>query len=351
MSSQPVVTIVMAARNAERYLSETMDSLLAQTFSAWELIAIDDGSTDTTRDILQRYAANEPRIHIIEQAGAGLAASLNNGIAAAQGKYIARIDADDIAMPQRLEKQVAWLEAHPNVDVLGSAALYLADGVRTTIAIHVPSEPAQIERAMQRGNCMIHPAVMMRSEAVRAAGGYRSCFVAAQDYDLWLRMLERGQLANLAEPLIYYRFHAEQAPLLKLRRQVWGVQAAQFAAGRRKAGEPDPLDGVDEITQEVVTKLGFTQREHNAIADAFESRIATHLLLGQREQAHAYGEALKAEVDTAHWRSLYRPRLQWQLAVDALRRRRAGAFIRHALAALVSQPSLLLRVGSRLVGL
>jgi glycosyltransferase involved in cell wall biosynthesis len=340
----------MAARNAERYLSETMDSLLAQSFAAWEFIAIDDGSTDGTHHILQQYAEREARVRIITQQGAGLAASLNNGIAAASGKYIARIDADDIAMPQRLEKQVEWLDAHPDVHVLGTAALYLADGQRTNIPITVPTEPGLVAHALQRGNCLIHPAVMMRTEAVRMAGGYRACFIAAQDYDLWLRMAERGNLANLAEPLIYYRFHAEQAPLQKLRRQVWGVLAAQHAAAQRKSGEVDPLDDIEEITQDVITRLGLASREPRAIADAFESRIATHLLLGQRNAALDYGDALEAEVDASQWRSLYQPRLRWQLAVDALRHKRFGALMCNTVSALSSQPSLLPRVLRRIAG-
>jgi hypothetical protein len=123
-----------------------------------------------------------------------------------------------------------------------------------------------------------------------AAGGYRTCFRAAQDYDLWLRMVEQGPIANIAEPLIYYRIHSEQATVRKLHQQVWGVIAAQHAARQRRAGRPDPLDGVAEITEATIRSFGVAPDESVAMAAAFEDRVATHLLLSQRPQALSYGE-------------------------------------------------------------
>ncbi len=343
MSGQPVVTVVMAAHNAERYVSETIDSILAQTLSEWELIAIDDGSTDATQKILDRYAANDPRIRLIRQNNSGLAASLNTGIAEARGSYIARIDADDVAMPHRLAIQIAWLDAHREVHALGSSAIYLADGIRSTKKITVPTEPSTIELALRRGNCMIHSTIMLRSDSVRKVGGYRKCFVAGQDYDLWLRMSEHGKLANLAEPLIYYRFHAEQAPHRKLSQQVWAVLAAQHSAIKRRASKPDPLDGVDEIIHSTLRNLGISELESDALASAFESRISTHFLLNQPGQAMDYGTAFANGVDQQQWRRIYKPRLDWQFGKYAWRHRRRFIGIKYALIAAVAQPSLLIR--------
>jgi hypothetical protein len=328
MPSQPVVSIVMAAHNAARHLAETMDGIFAQTSDSWELIAIDDGSTDDTGDILDRYAKEDTRIRVIRQGNRGLAASLNSGVAEARGLYIARLDADDVPMPHRLATQVAWLDRHPEVVMVGSSAIYLAEGIRTNTLKSVPTDPRTIRRLLVHGNCMIHPTVVMRKSALMAAGGYRTCFRAAQDYDLWLRMVEQGPIANIAEPLIYYRIHSEQATVRKLHQQVWGVIAAQHAARQRRAGRPDPLDGVAEIT---------------------EATIRSHLLLSQRPQALSYADSIQASADAIQWRTLFRPRLEWQLAVDAIRHRQPLAAVRHTIAALRSQPQLLLRLPARLL--
>jgi hypothetical protein len=349
MSSQPVVSIVMAAHNAARHVAETLGGVFAQTFDAWELIAIDDGSSDDTGHILDHHAAADARIRVVHQNNRGLAASLNTGIAESRGRYIARLDADDIPMPHRLATQVALLEQHPDIDVLGSSALYLADGVRTTALKSVPTDPHAIRRVLARGNCMIHPTVMMRKSAATGVGGYRACFRAAQDYDLWLRVVERGSLANTAEPLIYYRVHEGQTTVRRLHQQVWGVIAAQHAARQRRAGQADPLDGVAEITESTIKGLGLTSLEPDAMAAAFEDRVATHLLLSQQRQAFACAESIQASANDGQWRTLFKPRLDWQLAVDDLRRRRPLAGIGHAIMALRSQPRLLLRLPARLV--
>jgi len=339
----------MAAHNAARHLAETMDGILAQTCDCWELIAIDDGSTDDTGDILDRYAEEDTRIRVIQQGNRGLAASLNSGVAEARGLYIARLDADDVPMPHRLATQVAWLDRHPEVVMVGSSAIYLAEGVRTNTLKSVPTDPRTIRRLLVHGNCMIHPTVVMRKSALVAAGGYRTCFRAAQDYDLWLRMVEQGPIANIAEPLIYYRIHSEQATVRKLHQQVWGVIAAQHAARQRRAGRPDPLDGVAEITEVTIRSFGIAPDESVAMAAAFEDRVATHLLLSQRQQAVAYAESIQASADSRQWKTLFKPRLNWQLAIDAYRQRRPLATVRHALTALLSQPQLLLRLPARLV--
>lgn len=339
----------MAAHNAARHLRETMDGILSQTCDRWEIVAIDDGSTDDTGDILDRYAASDPRIRIVRQANRGLAASLNTGIDAARGIYVARLDADDVPMPHRLATQIAWLDRHPDVVMVGTSALYLADGVRTNMLKSVPTEPRTIRRLLDRGNCMIHPTVMMRKEAVVAAGGYRTCFRAAQDYDLWLRMVEHGTIANIAEPLIYYRIHAEQATVRKLHQQVWGVLAAQHSARQRRAGRADPLDGVAALDESTIRTLGLALGEPAAMAAAFEDRVATHLLLSQRRQALAYADSIHSSADALQWRTLFKPRLEWQLAVDAWRHRRPLDAVWHALAALRSQPALLLRLPARFV--
>ena len=192
-------------------------------------------------------------------------------------------------------------------------------------------------------------AVFFRRDLYFTVGEINPNLPLTMDYDLWLRMVEQGPIANIAEPLIYYRIHPEQATVRKLHQQVWGVIAAQHAARQRRAGRPDPLDGVAEITEATIRSFGVAPDESVAMAAAFEDRVATHLLLSQRPQALSYADSIQASADAIQWRTLFRPRLEWQLAVDAIRHRQPLAAVRHTIAALRSQPQLLLRLPARLL--
>jgi hypothetical protein len=349
MPSNPVVSIVMAARNAAMHLQETMEGVLSQTFDSWELVAIDDGSSDDTGEILARYASLDSRIKVIRRSHRGLAASLNFGIAVAVGDYIARLDADDVPMPHRIATQVSWLNDHPEFAVVGSTALYLSDQGRTNTLKAVPTDHLSIRRLLLRGNCLIHPTVMMRKATFLAVGGYRECFSAAQDYDLWLRMIEHGSIANIAEPLIYYRIHNEQATVRKLQQQVWGTLAAQHSAIRRREGCADPLDAAVEINDLIIEHLGLSDSTASAMVAAFEDRVATHLLVSQRSQALLYADSFRATADRQQWSKLFRPRLHLQLVVDALRHGNVLDAGHYAALAIWSQPSLILRLPVRLL--
>ncbi len=326
-----------------------MEGVLSQTFSSWELIAVDDGSVDDTGEILSRYASTDSRIRVIRHHNRGLAASLNAGIAEAVGDYIARLDADDVPMPHRVATQVSWMNDHPEYALVGSTALYLADKGKTNTLKAVPTDHAAVRRLLLRGNCLIHPTVMMRKATFIAAGGYRECFAAAQDYDLWLRMIEHGLIANIAEPLIYYRIHSEQATVRKLQQQVWGTLAAQYSAFRRREGLADPLEAVSKIDDSIIRQFGLGNNATRALAAAFEDRVATHLSVYQRSQALQYADLIRATADHPKWVRLFKPRLDWQLALDAMRHGNTIVAGKHAVQAIYWQPSLIVRFPIRLL--
>ena len=202
--STPAVSVVMAVYNGEPWLGEALASILGQSLVDLELIVVDDGSTDGTSKRLA--AVTDPRLRVLRQSRGGQTRALNSGLQAARAPLIARIDADDVALPTRLERQVAFLAAHPDVGLLGTAAREIApDGsvVRTLVP---PCDDRALRRALRRSNPFIHSSVMFPRRALIGAGGaYDESFAVAQDYDLWLRMSRVTRLASLDAPLVLRR--------------------------------------------------------------------------------------------------------------------------------------------------
>ena len=257
-ATTPVVSVVMSVLNGERFLREAVDSILSQTFSDFELIIINDGSTDDTADILDAYQHADPRVRVVHQANHGLVASLNHGCGLARGKYIARMDADDIAVPDRLMRQGRFMEEHPEVAVVGGSVEVINGAGKSLVTYHNATKDSEIQSSLFRGSPFWHPSVLMRKEAFAAVGGYRKIVVDAEDYDLWLRIAERYQLANLEQVVLKYRRHPGQVSVRKCRQQALSSKAAIAAARSRRNGGPDLLDAAEEITQETLAALGVS---------------------------------------------------------------------------------------------
>lgn len=209
----PALSVVLPVYNAAPFLQMALDSLTAQTFSDFELIAVDDGSTDSSLQILRRQAARDSRLRVTSRANTGIVGALNDGLAGARAPFIARMDADDAAAPERFARQLARFEAEPGLVALGSAVTFMDAAGYSVQSCPRLLAHAEIEQALLAGDggALIHPAVMFRADAVRAAGGYRVFQPEAQyyeDLDLFLRLARLGVLANLAEPLLRYRVHA-----------------------------------------------------------------------------------------------------------------------------------------------
>lgn len=206
--SVPKVSVVMTVYNAGAFLALAIESVLAQSFRDFEFLIHDDGSTDGSLAVLHDYAARDPRVVVSSGPNQGLPAVLNQLIAQARGAFLARMDADDICLPERFERQVAHLDAHPEIVVLGSACLFIDGAGRSIKPTAPPCDHATIDDMHCRGLCAIeHPSVMMRREPVLALGGYDESFRSAQDLELWLRVGEVGCLANLPDVLLKYRLH------------------------------------------------------------------------------------------------------------------------------------------------
>jgi hypothetical protein len=203
----PLVTVLMSVYNGEKYLSQAIDSILNQTLHNFEFIIINDGSTDNTADILNGYEKLDRRIILHHQANQGLTATLNKGLRMARCTFIARMDADDVSFPERLAKQVDFLQAHPDVGVLGTGARVIDGYGNTSDTLQFPTQHGVLRWSMCFFDPIIHPTVMMRREIAERCGGYSSNIKYGQDYDLWRRMSCVTCLSNLSDILLHLRKH------------------------------------------------------------------------------------------------------------------------------------------------
>ncbi len=207
MNVLPKVSVVMAVYNGGEYLRLAIESVLKQTYTDFEFIIINDGSTDKSLEVLNEYALKDQRLRIISRENRGLVASLNEGITEAKSPLIARMDADDICLPERLVEQVEFLYKYEDIACVGTAQIIIDDEGDELTTLNVPTDDCEIQEKLLQGHCPIeHPSVMFRANVIKALNGYRKEFEAAEDYDLWLRLGEIGKLANINKPLIKYRY-------------------------------------------------------------------------------------------------------------------------------------------------
>lgn len=293
MGPPPAVSVVMPVRDGARFVGAALTSIRRQTLRDVEIIVVDDGSADETPAVLDRHAGEDGRIRLLRQEGAGVAVALNAGIGAARGELIARMDADDIALPDRLARQLDHLDRHPSLAVLGTDTIRVeADGRR--LRVRYPHTPDEVRAAMLRFCPIPHPTVVMRREAVFRLGPYRPALEPAEDYDLWLRLVETADLANLAEPLLLQRVHADQVTSRRPLRQNLASALARVAAWFRRTGRADPFDGVERIDLAAILGLGL---------DGARQRYVERAMIAARIEAEASaGRALTESEASALFR-------------------------------------------------
>ena len=262
VNAAPLISVLMPVFNGERYVERAVQSIIDQSERDFELIVVDDGSTDGSSDMLRRFTASDPRVHLVSRENRGLVVTLNEMLALARGTYLARMDADDIAEPRRFECELQALIADPSLVAVGCSVHFIDPADRRLMTFAYPFGHDAIVSwvmAVERGNGMSHPALMMRADAVRTIGGYRAEFWPAEDADLVLRLAEIGRLKNLAEPLLSYRLHPESIGQLNTKRQRDAhYRSVAEAAARRGLPPPDealrfaaPASEVDEVERQV----------------------------------------------------------------------------------------------------
>lgn len=245
----PAVSILMPVHNEERYLPAALASVQRQTFSAWEMVAVDDGSTDATAQILAQTARTDPRIRIISQQNQGIVAALNRGLSACRTSLVARMDGDDICHPRRLELQLQAMRENPQIDLVACGVRHfprpqLQDGMKAYEAWqNALVEHEEIERDLYVESPFAHPSVLFRRRAVVEAGGYRAVGWA-EDYDLWLRLASSGaRFTRLPERLFFWRDRPE-----RLTRTAANCSAEAFRACKASFLAAGYLSGTESVT-------------------------------------------------------------------------------------------------------
>jgi glycosyltransferase involved in cell wall biosynthesis len=244
----PLVTVLMSCFNAADWLVESVDSVLKQTYTDFEFLIIDDGSTDSSLEILQQYALLDDRIVLLSKLNTGLADSLNVGLRCARGIWIARMDADDICEQNRLEKQVAYTSMNPNAVFVGSGLTIIDEkGSLGTQFQYPSSHTVLLEHLLTARRFPPHASAFYRRELVLEIGGYRGRIRRAEDYDLWLRLSDHGDIACIKEPLMRIRKHSGQISLSAGGRdQIVDCRLAIISYLLRRARVVDPIDD-DEL--------------------------------------------------------------------------------------------------------
>jgi glycosyltransferase involved in cell wall biosynthesis len=208
INMSPTVSVLTSCYNASRYLAEAIESILEQTFKDFEFILIDDGSADNTVEIIRQYEKKDKRIVRIEKAHTGLTDSLNLGLGMARGTWIARLDADDLALKNRLEEQVNYVLNNKDIVLLGTGCIVIDEnGVEIRRKTYPSSNANLLKCIFNGGSPFPHSSVLFRRDEVQRMGGYRPRFNMVEDVDLWLRLSSEGQIASLKMPLIKLRKH------------------------------------------------------------------------------------------------------------------------------------------------
>ncbi|MDR1489729.1 MAG: glycosyltransferase [Desulfovibrio sp.] len=341
----PKISVLLPVRNAQPFLAEAIQSIQNQSFGDFELLLLYSPSSDGSRAVLEAMARRDKRLVLMDVAGGNLAACLNEGLRAARGEFIARMDADDVAYPERFARQTAAFAARPELGLLGSAVRYINAAGRKGRTIRQPRGD-DIERAFYWGCPFTHSSVMTRRAVMEMCGGYRELFTLAEDYDLWLRLHGLTTMDNLPETLLCYRLHATNSAKVKAldgRRYAFFAQAAWLA---RRQGLPDPLENLTSLPDPA--SLSLSRAEMNALYG--------RILAGS---AHLLGDILDDPEGAVWW-----PRMA-AIADNAERRKsmalcrlRCARFyarrdrlrcLRHGLAALRISPGLITGYGFRIL--
>lgn len=230
----------MPVHGVAPFIKFALESLERQTGANLEILCVDDGIREPTLQFIKDFSVRHGRVRLIQNQGAGIVDALNTGLTFARGGYVARMDSDDVCLADRFSTQVAFLDAHSEIGVLGTQARLIDSKGGVLRNLHVPVGVDRVHAALQVSCALIHPTVMMRRSVVCEAGGYRRGFDGAEDYELWLRLRGRTKLDNLAQPFLLYRRHDGQVTLRRQFHQA-RLAAIALAADRLKSVELDLL--------------------------------------------------------------------------------------------------------------
>jgi glycosyltransferase involved in cell wall biosynthesis len=280
-ASKIFVTVLMSCYNAERWLDSSVLSVLNQTFTNFEFIIIDDGSTDGTLKKLNEFAAIDSRIVVLSKTNTGLSDSLNVGISMAKGNWIARIDADDIFEPIKLEKQVGEIDKNSNLVFIGTGLTIIDEFGRKLKVYSYPENHLALQKNLRTARKFPpHASAMYKSSVIRKLGGYRGRISKAEDADLWLRFSEVGEMACLAGSYVQIRKHSGQISHAENgTRQMLDARLATVASWLRHFGYPDPIAANDKDYENYKSWI-VMQLNENRLFEFLAHKEKIQLILG-----------------------------------------------------------------------
>ncbi|HQI02387.1 MAG TPA: glycosyltransferase family A protein [Deltaproteobacteria bacterium] len=289
----PRVTVLMPVCNGQTYVREAMDSVIAQTYQDWEFLIVDDGSTDDTPRILNEYRRRDNRIRIVRNPGnMGISMSLNTGISLSSGKFIARMDADDISLPERIGKQVNFLDRHPSVGVCGTWVQPM--GGKKDRAVLYPRTHDSIVCTHLFNPAIAHPSVMMRRETLEKHGlSYSTQFPYAQDYEFWVRCSHHTRLANIDEVLLILRQHENK--ISEKKKQDQSRAARRVQEGQLREMGLNPNDAEMAVHEKLAHEAWEPHRDFLVSVDSWLSRLITANARTSRYPEPAFSTTLAAK--------------------------------------------------------
>lgn len=264
----PSITVLMAVYNGASWLDESIPSVLKQTYGNFEFIIVNDGSTDQSLEIIRHFAATDSRVVIIDKNNTGLADSLNCGIRVAKGHWIARLDADDLCMPDRLKVFYNRLKSNHSVVLAGSDFVEIDDAGKFLNLQHYPTSHSKLVRNLERYQRFFpHSSAFIRADVARQIGGYNERIVRSQDHDFWFRLSEKGNITCINQPLVKIRRHARQISHEESgMRSIYYDFASTICHYLRKNGQRDPsvemnvnewVGFVDWVRHEIEEEVNF----------------------------------------------------------------------------------------------
>jgi hypothetical protein len=302
MADSPRVTAVIPVYNGARFIAAAIGSLQRQSLADIEILVVNDGSTDATAEIVTGIAATDPRVRLLQQPRGGQATANNLAETQARAPLLAKLDADDVALPDRLAKQAAFLAANPACGVVATKAWLIDPEGRRHSVPGRPTSPEAIHAHLFRfhSNPLVTSSVMLRRDVYRTVGGERACFGNCHDLDLWLRLGRMTTIAAIDEPLVEYRVHADQVSLTHVRQQAVECVAAFEADARRARGLPDPFSETSpRVSTDDLDRLGVsTSHLDDIVAAHVHGRHEALLASGMDPQAQMLLQSQRADTYT-----------------------------------------------------
>ena len=256
--NKPLISVLMSVFNGQRWLKDSVQSVLNQSYQNFEFLIIDDGSIDLSLDIIKHFAKSDSRVRFFKKTNSGLTKSLNYGLHHARGTWVARIDVDDIWFPEKLKKQIEKINQFENINLVGTGLVLINEENKIVKTYNYPSTHLKLIKHLTRGMSFFpHSSAFFKLSEALLIGGYRERFINSQDVDLWIRLSEIGTISCINESLVYIRKHKKQISYIANEKQFLYSNLAIISKKLRIKKTFDPIESPDQRVFEEFKKFSF----------------------------------------------------------------------------------------------